>query len=93
MDPERSILLALQAVKTTREADGTVLPEAEEALHRAVQANRTLVTVTRTENLHIVVGGPGGVAFSRDGATVATPADHRLNIPDVVARPWRAIVG
>jgi WD40 repeat protein len=87
VDPERSILLALQAVKTTREADGTVLPEAEEALHRAVQANRTLVTVTRTENLHIVVGGPGGVAFSRDGATVATPADHNT------AKIWNAATG
>jgi WD40 repeat protein/DNA-binding SARP family transcriptional activator/tRNA A-37 threonylcarbamoyl transferase component Bud32 len=78
VDPERSILLALQAVTTTREADGTVLPEAEEALHRAVQANRTPVAVTRTENLNLyaVAGGPGGVAFSPDGATVATPADH-----------------
>jgi WD40 repeat protein/DNA-binding SARP family transcriptional activator len=87
VDPERSILLALQAVNTTREAEGTVLPEAEETLHRAVQANRTLVTVTRTENLHIVVGGPGGVAFSRDGATVATPADHNT------AKIWNAATG
>ena len=87
VDPERSILLALQAVTTTREADGTVLPEAEEALHRAVQANRTLLTVTRTENLQVVVGGPGGVAFSSDGATVATPADHNT------AKVWNAATG
>jgi WD40 repeat protein/DNA-binding SARP family transcriptional activator/tRNA A-37 threonylcarbamoyl transferase component Bud32 len=78
VDPERSILLAVQAVNTTREADGLVLPEAEEALHRAVQADRTLVTVTRTENLE-ATGGPGehgAAAFSPDGATVALPADH-----------------
>jgi WD40 repeat protein len=87
VDPERSILLALQAVNTTYEADGTVLPEAEEALHRAIQADRTLVTVTRTENLHVVVGGPGGVVFSRDGATVATPADHNT------ATIWNAATG
>jgi hypothetical protein len=87
VDPERSILLALQAVDTTREAGGTVLAEAEEALHRAVQATRTLATVTRTENVQAVVGGPGGVAFSRDGATVATPADHNT------AKVWSATTG
>ena len=32
-------MLALEAVETTRAQDGTVLPEAEEALHRAVQAS------------------------------------------------------
>jgi WD40 repeat protein/transcriptional regulator with XRE-family HTH domain len=40
IDPERSILLALQAVNKTHAVDGTVLPEAEDALHRAVQASR-----------------------------------------------------
>ncbi len=44
-DPERSILLALQAVEETRATDGTVLPEAEEALHRAVVASRAVLTV------------------------------------------------
>ena len=43
-DPERSILLALQAIDET-ETDGTVLPEAEEALHRAVVASRAVLTV------------------------------------------------
>jgi WD40 repeat protein/class 3 adenylate cyclase len=40
VDPERSILLAMEAVKRTRSVDGSVLPEAEEALHRAVGASR-----------------------------------------------------
>jgi WD40 repeat protein/DNA-binding SARP family transcriptional activator len=90
VDPERSILLAVQAVNTTRTADGTVLPEAEEALHRAVQADRTLVTVTRTEDLEAVTASPGqhgGVAFSPDGVTVATPADHNT------AKLWTAATG
>ena len=39
VDPERSILLALAAVERTRSDDGSVLPEAEEALHRAVTAS------------------------------------------------------
>ena len=44
-DPERSIMLALQAIDETRATDGTVLPEAEEALHRAVVASRAVLTV------------------------------------------------
>jgi YD repeat-containing protein len=44
VDPERSILLALEAIDVTRSADGTVLPEAEEALHQAVIASRIVVT-------------------------------------------------
>jgi WD40 repeat protein/class 3 adenylate cyclase len=39
-DPERSILLALKAIDQTRSEGGSVLPEAVEALHRAVTASR-----------------------------------------------------
>jgi WD40 repeat protein/DNA-binding SARP family transcriptional activator/class 3 adenylate cyclase/tRNA A-37 threonylcarbamoyl transferase component Bud32 len=41
-DPERSILLATEAVERTRSIDGLVLPEAEEALHRAVTSTRLI---------------------------------------------------
>jgi WD40 repeat protein len=44
VDPERSILLALEAIGATRSADAMVLPEAEEALHRAVIASRLVLT-------------------------------------------------
>jgi DNA-binding SARP family transcriptional activator/WD40 repeat protein/class 3 adenylate cyclase/tRNA A-37 threonylcarbamoyl transferase component Bud32 len=40
VDPERSILLALEAVDQTRSADGFVLREAEQALHWAVVSSR-----------------------------------------------------
>ena len=40
VDPERSMLLAIEAIETTRDSDGTVLREAEEALHHAVGASR-----------------------------------------------------
>ena len=40
VDPERSILLALQAVSTTRELGEPVVPEAEAALHQALIASR-----------------------------------------------------
>jgi WD40 repeat protein/DNA-binding SARP family transcriptional activator len=42
IDPEHSVLLALEAVRHTRDADGTVVRDAEEALHRAVMAHRLL---------------------------------------------------
>jgi WD40 repeat protein len=45
VDPERSILLAMQAVDMTRSVDGSVLPVAEEALHRAVTASRVVMTL------------------------------------------------
>jgi WD40 repeat protein len=43
-DVERSLLLAIRAVDTTRSVDGTVLPEAQEALHAAIQADRVVTT-------------------------------------------------
>jgi WD40 repeat protein/DNA-binding SARP family transcriptional activator len=60
VDTQRSLLLALRAVQSTREADGTVLPDAEEALHWAVQADRLLVTVA----------GNGEVDANPDGSRV-----------------------
>jgi len=45
LDPERSILLALESIERTRSADGSVLPEAWEALHRAVTASRIVLSV------------------------------------------------
>lgn len=62
-DPERSLLLALAAVETTRAVDGTVLREAEEALHRAVGASR-VVTRLNVE--------AADVEFSPDGTRLAT---------------------
>jgi WD40 repeat protein/DNA-binding SARP family transcriptional activator len=63
VDPERSILLALEAVRTTRSANGSVLPEAVEALHRAVGESRV---VTR---LNVQAAD---VEFSPDGSRLAT---------------------
>jgi WD40 repeat protein len=61
VDPERSILLALEAIDETRSVDGSVLPEAEEALHRAVVASR----------IEFTVGDLGGsVDWSPDGVFV-----------------------
>jgi WD40 repeat protein/DNA-binding SARP family transcriptional activator len=45
VDPERSILLAMEAIGETRSVDGSVLPEAEEALHQALAASRIELSV------------------------------------------------
>jgi WD40 repeat protein len=60
VDPERSILLAMEAIRRTR-VDGLVLPEAEEALHRAVGASRVVATAPE-------IGG--AVAWSSKGVFV-----------------------
>jgi WD40 repeat protein/DNA-binding SARP family transcriptional activator len=44
VDPELSILLAVEALEETRSVDGSVLREAEEALHQAVTASRVVMT-------------------------------------------------
>jgi WD40 repeat protein/serine/threonine protein kinase len=63
VDPERSILLALEAVAATREADGIVVREAEEALHRAVKTSRIVRTLPQ---------GGYGLAITSDGARLGT---------------------
>jgi WD40 repeat protein/transcriptional regulator with XRE-family HTH domain len=65
-DPERSILLALQAVKLSREGDQPVLVEAEDALHRAVQTSRLRTTLRGHD------GGLWALALSGAGTRLAT---------------------
>jgi WD40 repeat protein/DNA-binding SARP family transcriptional activator len=77
VDPERSILLALEAVETTREADGAVLREAEEALHLAVKRSRLVRSVPQ---------GGFGLAVSPDGRRFVTsgsdPGDSTATVWD-----------
>jgi WD40 repeat protein/transcriptional regulator with XRE-family HTH domain len=81
VDPERSILLALEAVNKTYVVDQTVLPEAEEALHRAIQASRVELTLRgHTETLWSAV-------FSQDGTKIATASS------DGTVKVWDAVTG
>jgi WD40 repeat protein/DNA-binding SARP family transcriptional activator len=57
IDPELAVLLALEAVDTTRTDDGHVLREAEEALHLAVSSHRL---VSRGEGATSVAFFPNG---------------------------------
>jgi WD40 repeat protein/DNA-binding SARP family transcriptional activator len=74
VDPERSILLALAAVEHSRPAGGSVLPEAEEALHRAVTASR----------VELRVPGVGGrLDWSPDGTIFVTEGPEGSGMVDI----------
>jgi WD40 repeat protein len=81
IDPERSILLAMQAVYTTRTVDGTVLPEAEEALHRSILASHVVLRLAGHTTPLI------GVVYSPDGKRLATIGK------DGTVKVWDAATG
>ncbi len=66
VNPERSILLALESVSTTRNVDRTVLPESLDALHQAIISSPIRMTL----NGH----GTGVLSanYSPDGSQLAT---------------------
>ncbi len=70
VDPERSILLAIEAVNATRQADGRVLAEAETALRRALMAS------------HVEQRLPGGgqLSIAPDGRIATVGADGTLAV-------------
>ena len=95
-DPERSMLLALEAVDETRRDDGSALPEAEDALHRAVATSRVLVTVpgvggrldwSPTDDVFVTEGvEDSGIVDIRDattGESVRTFRGDEVDINDV----------
>jgi WD40 repeat protein/DNA-binding SARP family transcriptional activator len=67
VDPERSILLAIEAAETTRRHDGTMLPEAQQAIHAALATSRVRMTVPgigrRTGMGHVVAIAPDASRF------------------------------
>jgi DNA-binding beta-propeller fold protein YncE len=88
-DPERSVLLARQAVSETYTVDKTVILEAEDALHRALQAARVQLTLAgHTDRLF-------GVAFSPDGTQLATAsADRTVKVWDAAtSQELRTLAG
>ena len=72
VDPERSLLLAIEAVETTRRVDGTVLPEAESALHQAVRLSR----------VESVLNVGAGVALGPQGELAVVGMDGEMRVLD-----------
>lgn len=98
-DPERSILLATEAVALTRSSDGSAIPEAEEALHRAVVASRLVMSVPgvgglldwSTTGVFVTEGvQDSGIIDIRDGETaerVISFEGHDGDVNDVAFSP------
>ncbi len=79
-DPERSILLGMQAVNATVQFGQPPLPAAEDALQRAI--------LSLPKNFKLAHSGPvNGVAYSPDGKRVATASS------DKTAKVWDAANG
>ena len=76
VDPERSILLSLQAVNIGLKNNQPVLIEAQDALHRSIQSSRVLAT------LHEPDVTIWSVTLSRDGKRLAAIGD------DGMVRVW-----
>jgi WD40 repeat protein/class 3 adenylate cyclase len=76
VDPELSILLALEAVDATRGSDGTVVPQAEEALHRALIGFRLIGSVPQGQV----------IAVSPDGSRFAASGPGSLTVWDMATR-------
>ena len=81
VDPERSILLALEAVSVAQSAGLPIPREAEEALHQAVLASRVEVALSAQGRQFVAS------AFSPDGLRLATARD------DGLVQLWAAATG
>ena len=89
-DPELSVLLALEAVETTRRVDGSVLRAAEEALHAAMSSDRLVSAVMVEQWSRSVAYDPDGTHYyvggRISGQVVETPTGS-------VAREFMVDVG
>ena len=75
-DSQLGLLLALQAIEAGSSEEGTALPEVEDALHRAVQANSPrLIRSFHAEesNIHLVAFDPSGERLMTYGTQTSAP--------------------
>jgi WD40 repeat protein/serine/threonine protein kinase len=86
IDPELSILLALQAVDTTYTVDNTVIQQAEAVLHQAISKSHVIFTLRGTKVAP--TNWVHDVAFSPDGSQLVTT--HCMENTAII---WNAVTG
>ena len=100
-DPEAGLALAVEGATLLRDAGETVIPEIEDALHRSLQAVRTLFTATNASagslspDATAVVLGEGDDAVIRrvsDGVEIARLSGHRGAVTDADFSPDGTLV-
>ena len=94
VDPERSILLALEAAAQARSLDETVRLEAQDALHQAIGASRAMMSIPEaggavawgSKGMFVTEApdGSGNLAV-HDAQTGATIRSFRAHIGDVTS--------
>lgn len=88
IDPERSVLLAMEAVSTTRRLGEPVVPQAEEALHQAIVRSHVR-NAWRAHNDDVT-----SVAYSPGGQRIATTSkDNRIRIWDPSGNMEKSLEG
>ena len=90
VDPELGLLLAIRAVQETK-VDGAPLPEAVEALHRALAASRVVATI-RTPATAALAVSPDGTRIATAGTTSLKQARER-QAGSAKAFVWDAATG
>ena len=86
IDPELSVLLALQAVETTHAVDNSWVPEAVDALHQAIS------TASRLQGVFIHEGGAmNNIIYSPDGSLLG--ASTLLADQPIMTTVWRTATG
>ena len=86
VDATLSVLLAIEAVDETRSVDGTVLPEAEAALHRAVTASREVSSIP---GLGVPFDWSSTGDFVAEGAEGTGIVDVRDAVTGERVRSWK----
>jgi len=82
-DAELSILLAIKAVEETRNTDGFILPEAENALHQAVQSQRVELILENPDRMMYMVDFAPNDQLILAAGYRAVPWDHSVRIWDL----------
>lgn len=67
-NPERGVQIALHAVSKTYSIDKTVTKEAEEALHQALRASRTRLTLPGHSRVNRIAVSPNGMLLATAGS-------------------------